>query len=459
MKKEEHCFVSNIRRRICILFLTCFVIVISSFEGIAGTLIVNHTAVDAYSQIPPYWIDQVKKMWVTVPGESHSSGYRIGLNLLESADSIFQVTIQESGTPEGPTNAYLRFSRATRGSVAGTNTWVYSYGEEDWYTSQTAIDNTKAGITYCNTNGFIISAMGFGWCWDMTWHNGVGGTEDPVYRVKWAGSSVGGPDGDLRWGLDAEDSVLTGNHVCMDNYLQATQEYVDYCKTLGYPTKIFFTTGPIDGTSGELAYQRYLKHKHIRNYVAASDSGILFDYADILSWSNSGVENTQSWTDYGGTPHTFQYIHSDNMLDLDGSYVEDGDHIGQRGALRLGKAMWYLLARLAGWDGNPSTVHDGSNMPQQSALYQNYPNPFNPTTTIEFQIPPSPFSEKGERGGFVSLKIFDLLGREVATLVNEKKPAGSHQVQWNAGNIPSGVYFYRLSAGSFIETKKLLLLK
>jgi len=61
--------------------------------------------------------------------------------------------------------------------------------------------------------------------------------------------------------------------------------------------------------------------------------------------------------------------------------------------------------------------------------------------------------------GFVSLKVYDLLGRKVATLVNEQKPAGTYTLQWNAANMPSGVYFYRLQAGTFTETRKLILMK
>ena len=450
MKKQKCVSSGTKHRRNYLLPLLFLALINSSPEAISHPLIVNHTSVDAYSQIPQYWIDQVKKMWVTVPGESHSSGYRIGLNLLESEDSTFQVSVKESGVPEGPTDAYLRFSRATRGSAADTTSWTYSYGEEDWYTNRTAIENTKAGITYCNTNGLILSAMGFGWCWDMTWHNNPGGTEDPVYRVKWAGSSVGGDDDDVRWGLDVEDSVLTGNRVCMDTYLNATQEYIDHCSTMGYSTKIFFTTGPIDGSSGESAYQRYIKHQHIRNYVIASDSAILFDYADILSWSNDGAENTQSWTDYGGTAHTFQYIHSDNMLDLDGSYAEDGDHIGQRGALRLSKAMWYMLARIAGWDGTPTTVQNTLNVPERFALHQNYPNPFNPGTTVRYEIPAQTN---------VALRVYNVLGQEVATLVNETKLPGRYEARWNAAGMASGIYFYRIIAGEFTQTKKLMLMK
>ncbi|MCY7360510.1 MAG: T9SS type A sorting domain-containing protein, partial [Ignavibacteria bacterium] len=80
----------------------------------------------------------------------------------------------------------------------------------------------------------------------------------------------------------------------------------------------------------------------------------------------------------------------------------------------------------------------------------NYPNPFNPTTNLEFGI-----SELG----FVSLKVYDVLGIEVATLVNEKKNAGSYTVQWNAADYPSGIYFYKLEAGNFSQTNKMLLIK
>lgn len=321
----------------------------------AAAIVADHTAVDRHADIPQPFIDLVKRMWVTVPGESHSSGYRIGLALLEAQDSRFQVNVRESGTPEAYTDAYLRFSRANWGDVDHATGWIYGYGEEDWYTSATAAQRTRDGVTYCNTHSLALAATGFGWCWDTTWQNGPGGGTDPVYQVRWAGSSVGGPDGNLRWGLDADDYALTGNHVCMDTYIAATQALIDHCQANGYLTLVFFTTGPVDGggNTGESGYQRQLKHQRIRDYVDAGDGLCLFDYADILCWSNAGAQNTVSWTDLGGTPRTFQYIHADNMLDLDGTYAEDGDHIGQRGALRLAKAMWWMLARLAGWDGLP----------------------------------------------------------------------------------------------------------
>jgi hypothetical protein len=84
------------------------------------------------------------------------------------------------------------------------------------------------------------------------------------------------------------------------------------------------------------------------------------------------------------------------------------------------------------------------------SLGQNYPNPFNPATTISFSLPST---------SFVSLKVFDALGREVGVLLSEKLPAGTYSQQWNTEGLVSGVYFYRLQASNFVETKKLVLLR
>ena len=89
-------------------------------------------------------------------------------------------------------------------------------------------------------------------------------------------------------------------------------------------------------------------------------------------------------------------------------------------------------------------------IPKKSELLQNFPNPFNPSTTIHYTL-----SKNSE----VMLKIFDLLGKEVETIVSGEKPAGDYEVIWNAKNLPSGIYFYTIRAGEFSETKKLTLLK
>ncbi len=110
-----------------------------------------------------------------------------------------------------------------------------------------------------------------------------------------------------------------------------------------------------------------------------------------------------------------------------------------------------------------------TSIPSEFQLYQNYPNPFNPSTKIKFDIPSlkSPLYERGvglpavrsQAGGFIILKIYDLLGREVATLVNEQLIPGTYEVEWDGSKYPSGVYFYTLKAGSFSQTQKMVLLK
>jgi hypothetical protein len=95
-------------------------------------------------------------------------------------------------------------------------------------------------------------------------------------------------------------------------------------------------------------------------------------------------------------------------------------------------------------------------------LYQNFPNPFNPSTKIEYTIP-SVETRHTSSLQMISLKIYDILGKEITTLVNEEKPEGTYEVEFGRNLInqvlTSGVYFYKLEAGAFSETKKMLLLK
>ena len=97
-----------------------------------------------------------------------------------------------------------------------------------------------------------------------------------------------------------------------------------------------------------------------------------------------------------------------------------------------------------------SSVEILNEIPIEFKLSQNYPNPFNPSTTIYYSIPEL---------GFVILKIYDVLGNEIALLVNEEKSAGNFEVEFDATGLTSGIYFYRLQAVSFVETKKMVLMK
>ena len=112
---------------------------------------------------------------------------------------------------------------------------------------------------------------------------------------------------------------------------------------------------------------------------------------------------------------------------------------------------------LTKWVNNPSSVQQNKIYFPGFYLSQNYPNPFNPSTTIKFSVPF--IGRNGISTYKVVLKVYDLLGREVVTLVNEEKAPGEYSVEFRVQSLPSGVYFYKLQAGDYTETKKMVLMK
>jgi hypothetical protein len=367
---------------------------------LSGQIIANHAIVDKYDDIPQHYIDSVKKMWLVVAGESHSAGYRIGLSSLEKNYNTYAVSVMESGTPAAYTDTNLRVSRGTWGDLNNETGWIYSYGEEDWFTSASAINRTKAGITYCNTKNLTIGAIGFGWCWDP----GV---------------------------------------VDFRNYISATRSYIDYCAD-SIDTKVFFTTGTVDSYIGSTGYSKHLGYESIRDSVNAHPTWILFDYADILCWDDDGTPTTTTWNG-----HIYPIITATNL----GS--ANIGHIGSAGAIRLAKAMWWMLARMKGWDGVVNgtgvlTNKSDKTKPTQITLDQNYPNPFNPSTTISYQL---------QSSNHVTLKVFDVLGREVTTIVDEVQQSGNKSVRFDASTLANGIYIYRITVGNISLTKKMMVLK
>jgi hypothetical protein len=102
-------------------------------------------------------------------------------------------------------------------------------------------------------------------------------------------------------------------------------------------------------------------------------------------------------------------------------------------------------------NGGVTSINQISNeVPGEFKLYQNYPNPFNPMTNVKFQIP---------NAGIVKLIIYDILGREAATFIDENLKPGTYEAEWDASNYPSGVYFYKILAGNYTETRKMVLVK
>jgi hypothetical protein len=112
-----------------------------------------------------------------------------------------------------------------------------------------------------------------------------------------------------------------------------------------------------------------------------------------------------------------------------------------------GTSPWSQTWRFAT---TPTSVGDDQGLPRDFSLSQNYPNPFNSLTRIQFGLP---------RKVRVTLEVYNILGQRIATLVNDERAAGYHEVVFNTSSLASGVYFYRLQAGEFVQTKKLVLLR
>ncbi|MCH7772776.1 MAG: T9SS type A sorting domain-containing protein, partial [Bacteroidetes bacterium] len=122
-------------------------------------------------------------------------------------------------------------------------------------------------------------------------------------------------------------------------------------------------------------------------------------------------------------------------------------------AITIAREIEYIAQNLFDNNFDISTgveLEDDSSLPFGYSLLQNYPNPFNPSTSIQYAI---------SSRQFVVLKVYDVLGNEVATLVNEVKHAGSYEVEFDGTRLTSGIYFYRIISGSYSDTKKLVLLK
>ena len=170
---------------------------------------------------------------------------------------------------------------------------------------------------------------------------------------------------------------------------------------------------------------------------------ITINVGDIVRWTNTGglhnvVADDNSFTSGAVSSSAWVYEHTFNSVGSNPYYCSQ--HGGPGG---VGMSGVVIVE-------NATDVTEDDIFVFKFNLIQNYPNPFNPSTKISYTIT--------ERGN-VSLKVFNLLGSQVAELVNGEIEAGNYEITFNASNLPTGTYFYRLQAGSFVQTKKMILLK
>lgn len=230
--------------------------------------------------------------------------------------------------------------------------------------------------------------------------------------------------------------------------------------------------------SGEPAYLRMLQ-------VESGNEGHFVDPYNL-----PGVWNQASYSSYhsqstrtrsigdggatGGMDDRFDFILNSKAVTEDGrvKYIpgslkpfgNDGNHyndsINQRPNTSVpdsvADALYYGSDHLPAYalykfDNNPNSISGNiANVPERFVLYQNFPNPFNPSTTFSYQL---------KITSYVNIKIFDMGGREIKSLINKRQTPGNYMIKWDASNIPSGNYFYKLTAGDYSETKSMVLIK
>jgi hypothetical protein len=211
-----------------------------------------------------------------------------------------------------------------------------------------------------------------------------------------------------------------------------------------------YTRSP--GTTSSAAISPLFNSTEMTNEAGQADYPSYWSNTTHQNWSNVGGANA-AYVSFG---RAMGYMN--NWVDVHGAGAQRSDpktgnpddyptgHGPQGDAIRI-----YNYVRLVRNVDTPTSVGDnGNSFPQEFELAQNYPNPFNPTTTINFSLPAT---------NQASLKIYNAIGQLMATLVDQQLSQGNHQIQWQAANMSSGIYYYMLKSGSYSETKRMILLK
>ncbi len=209
-----------------------------------------------------------------------------------------------------------------------------------------------------------------------------------------------------------------------------------------FPNVTFvYMTGNAQAT-GSSGYNRYLRNEQIRQYCRENNR-VLFDFADLDAWWYN--PDTEEWEQ-----NTYEYDGHTVPVEHEHFNGSEAGHTTYESCEQKGRAVWWLMAKLSGWEGVTSVIEPSMELATGFELFQNYPNPFNPVTTIVYSL---------KHTSMVQLVVYDILGRQVCQLINNTEQAGMHSVHFNAAGLSSGIYFYRIKIGRVSEMRKMVIME
>jgi len=336
------------------------------------------------------------------------------LEVIDSTNTILQKNIY-FGTKKG-----MIYSITDNGSSYST-----------FWSLTTTPDSAIISTSAVSSNGFIYIGSRNGYLYRVRW--------DGLYQSDWK-VNTGGP-------IVSSPIIDEMGNV----YISSASGYV-----LGYPKDFIADTQPVkrfyqvDGINGSPAFGPN------GSLIVGCDSGKVYS----LNKNTSGVDMEVNWVlNAGSQVLAPSYISENGLLYIgttNGDVYVVKEFVTPLGKMTLEQSEWPTFkgnnqrSKVVQLNTSATGITNDDDIPSAYSLAQNYPNPFNPNTQIKYSVP---------RLSQVILKIFNTLGEELETLVSEEKPVGTYEVNWNAANLPSGVYFYRLKAGDFVQTKKMILLK